>query len=77
MTREPKAAGTNFGTPVINKIFGETLKVGTKKTALEVFESTGKGFSEMRQLMKKWEKSGTVVTYDEKAKAYTITKIEG
>lgn len=79
LLRKPKAgagAGTgNFGTPVINKIFGAELKVNAQATAIEVLEKTGKGFAEMRQLMKKWEKNGIVVTYDEKKKAYVINKI--
>lgn len=76
LCRERKAGvAGNFGTPVINKIFGEELKVGLQATAIEVLEKTGKGFAEMRQLMKKWEKNGIVVTYDEKKKAYVINKI--
>ena len=74
LCRKPKAGG-NFGTPVINKIFGAELKAGAKATAIEVLEKTGKGFSEMRQLMKKWAKNGIEVSYDEKVKAYVINKI--
>lgn len=78
LCRKPKAggvAGGNFGTPVINKIFGDELKVNASATAIDVLEKTGKGFAEMRQLMKKWEKKGIIVTYDEKKKAYVINKI--
>lgn len=72
--REKKAAASSFGKPVLYKIFGNAPKVGDKATALEVFEKTGKGFAEMRQLMKKWvDKQGITVTYDDKAKAYSIT----
>lgn len=74
--REKKvsAAGSAFGKPVLYKIFGNTPKVGDKVTALKVFEETGKGFAEMRQLMKKWaEKQGVTVVYDEKTKSYSIT----
>lgn len=72
--REKKAAtgSTAFGKPVIYKLFGNTPKVGDKITALKVFEDTGKGFSEMRQLMKKWEKQGIIVTFDEASKSYVI-----
>ena len=39
----------------------------------KVFEATGKGFAEMRQLMKKWtEKQGVTVAYDDKTKSYEI-----
>lgn len=72
--REKKAAAgaTAFGKPVIYKLFGNTPKVGDKITALKVFEDTGKGFSEMRQLMKKWEKQDIKVVYDDASKAYVI-----
>lgn len=69
-----KKAGTasNFGKPVIYKIFGDTPKKGAKITAMKVFEDTGKGFAEMRQLVKKWEKAGIIVKFDEGSKSYTL-----
>ena len=69
-----KKAGTSasFGKPVIYKIFGDAPKKGAKITAIKIFEDTGKGFAEMRQLMKKWAKAGIVVNYDEAAKAYVL-----
>lgn len=71
--REKKAGtGAALGKPVIYKIFGDAPKKGAKLTAIEVFENTGKGFAEMRQLMKKWAKAGITVNYDEKAKAYVL-----
>lgn len=72
--KEKKAAAgsKSFGKPVIYKLFGNTPKAGDKITALKVFEDTGKGFSEMRQLMKKWEKQGIVVNFDEASKSYVI-----
>lgn len=66
------AGSSNFGTPVIYKIFGNTPKKGDKVTAMKVFEETGKGFGEMRQLMKKWNANGTVVKYDEASRSYEI-----
>lgn len=72
--REKKEAGAVFGKPVFYKIFGNTPKIGDKVTALKVFEETGKGFAEMRQLMKKWaDKQGITVVFDEKVKSYSIT----
>lgn len=71
--KEKKAgASAGFGKPVIYKIFGDAPKKGAKITATQVFENTGKGFAEMRQLMKKWAKTGITVVYDEKAKAYVL-----
>ena len=71
--KKASAAGSAFGKPVLYKIFGNTPKVGDKVTALKVFEATGKGFAEMRQLMKKWtEKQGVTVAYDDKTKSYEI-----
>ncbi len=71
--REKKAAaGAAFGKPVIYKIFGDTPKKGAKITATEIFENTGKGFAEMRQLMKKWAKNNIVVKFDEAKKAYVL-----
>lgn len=71
--KEKKAgAATNFGKPVIYKIFGDTPKKGAKVTATAIFENTGKGFAEMRQLMKKWAKAGTVVKFDEASKSYVL-----
>ena len=72
--KEKKAAAgaKSFGKPVIYKLFGNTPKAGDKITALKVFEDTGKGFSEMRQLMKKWEKQGILVNFDEASKSYVI-----
>ena len=71
--KKASAAGSAFGKPVLYKIFGNTPKKGDKVTALKIFEETGKGFAEMRSLMKKWaEKQNVTVTYDDKAKAYVI-----
>ena len=69
-----KKAGTasNFGKPVIYKLFGDTPKKGAKITAMQVFEDTGKGFAEMRQLVKKWAKQNIVVKFDEAAKSYVL-----
>lgn len=71
--KEKKAGATaNFGKPVLYKLFGDAPKKGATITALKVFEDTGKGFQEMRQLMKKWTKAGTPVKYDEAKKAYIL-----
>lgn len=72
--REKKAStgGSAFGKPVIYKLFGDTPKKGASVTALKVFEDTGKGFAEIRQLIKKWAKNGIVVKYDEAKKAYVL-----
>lgn len=67
-----QSASAAFGKPVIYKLFGNTPKKGDKITALKVFEDTGKGFAEMRQLMKKWEKAGTPVKFDEASKSYVL-----
>lgn len=77
LCKEGRSAGSAvFGQPVINKIFGDNFKVGDSVTAMKVFEETGKGFAELRQLMKKWaEKQNIVVVYDEVKKAYTIKSI--
>lgn len=74
LTKERKAAaGSVFGKPVLYKIFGNTPKKGDSVTALKVFEETGKGFAEMRSLMKKWaEKQNVTIKYDEKKKAYIV-----
>lgn len=74
LTKEKKtAAGSVFGKPVLYKIFGNTPKKGDSVTALKVFEETGKGFAEMRSLMKKWvEKQNVTVKYDEQKKAYIV-----
>lgn len=74
LCKEGRSAGTAvFGQPVFNKLFGDSPKVGDKITALKVFEVSGKGFAEMRQLMKKWkEKQHIEVVYDEAMKSYTI-----
>jgi hypothetical protein len=71
-SREKKAASAVFGKPVIYKLFGDAPKKGASITAVKVFENTGKGFAEMRQLMKKWAKNNIVVKYDEKAKTYVL-----
>ena len=71
--KEKKAgAGAAFGKPVIYKIFGDSPKKGAKITAIKVFEDTGKGFAEMRQLMKKWAKTNIVVKFDEASKSYIL-----
>lgn len=68
-----RTGSSNFGTPVFEKLFGASAKVGDKVTALKVFETTGKGFAEMRKLMKQWkEKQNTTVEYDETSKSYVI-----
>ena len=74
LCKEGRSAGSvAFGQPVFNKLFGDSPKVGDKITALKVFETSGKGFAEMRQLMKKWkEKQNIEVVYDEAAKSYII-----
>lgn len=65
----------NFGTPVINKLFGENIAAGAKITAVEVFQKTGKGYAEMRQLMKKWAEKGIVVELDEATNTYTVKSV--
>lgn len=71
--KEKKAGtGAAFGKPVIYKIFGDSPKKGAKITATAVFENTGKGFAEMRQLMKKWAKNNIVVKFDEASKSYIL-----
>lgn len=72
--REKKASagGSVFGKPVIYKLFGDTPKKGASITAMKVFEDTGKGFAEMRQLIKKWAKSNIVVRFDEAKKSYVL-----
>ena len=70
--KKASAGGSAFGKPVIYKLFGDAPKKGAKITAIQVFENTGKGFAEMRQLMKKWSKAGIEVKYDEAAKAYVL-----
>lgn len=72
--REKKASagGSVFGKPVIYKLFGDTPKKGASITAMKVFEDTGKGFAEMRQLIKKWAKSNIVVKFDEAKKSYVL-----
>ena len=71
--KEKKAsAGTAFGKPVIYKLFGDSPKKGAKITAIKVFEDTGKGFAEMRQLIKKWAKNDIVVKFDEASKSYVL-----
>ena len=72
--REKKASagGSVFGKPVIYKLFGDTPKKGASITAMKVFEDTGKGFAEMRQLIKKWAKSSIVVRFDEAKKSYVL-----
>jgi hypothetical protein len=75
LCKEGRAVGGSgvFGKPVIYKLFGDEPKVGAKITATKVFEETGKGFAEMRQLMKKWkEKSGVEVIYDADSKSYVL-----
>ena len=73
-SREKKASagGSAFGKPVIYKLFGDTPKKGASITAMKVFEDTGKGFAEMRQLIKKWAKSNIVVKFDEAKKSYVL-----
>ena len=71
--KEKKAGtGAAFGKPVIYKIFGDAPKKGAKITATAVFENTGKGFAEMRQLMKKWAKNNITVKFDEASKSYIL-----
>lgn len=71
--KEKKAgAASNFGKPVIYKLFGDSPKKGAKITAIKVFEDTGKGFAEMRQLIKKWAKQSIVVKFDEASKSYIL-----
>ncbi len=71
-----RKASTVFGTPVFTKLFGESPKVGDKVTALKVFETTGKGFAEMRKLIKQWkEKDNHEVAFDEASKSYVIKSL--
>lgn len=71
-----RQASTVFGTPVFTKLFGDSPKVGDKVTALKVFETTGKGFAEMRKLIKQWrEKDSHEVVFDEATKSYVIKSL--
>lgn len=69
-----KQASSAFGTPVIYKIFGNSPKKGDKVTALQIFEKTGKGFSEMRSHIKKWETQTPAINvkFDEATKSYVL-----
>lgn len=68
-----KVTGSAFGgKATIYKIFGDAPKAGDSVTALKVFESTGKGFSDMRGLMKKWAAQDIVVEFNAQTKSYTI-----
>jgi len=56
--------GGNFGTPIFNKLFGDTPAVGAKVTLQEVFDKTYKGKAQMDSQMKKWkEKSGIEIDF--------------
>lgn len=71
-----RQASLSFGTPVFTKLFGDSPKVGDKVTALKVFETTGKGFAEMRKLIKQWrEKDSHEVVFDEATKSYVIKSL--
>lgn len=71
--KKASAGSSAFGKPVLYKIFGNTPKKGDKITALKVFEETGKGFAEMRALMKKWATNqNVIVEYDAASKAYIV-----
>jgi hypothetical protein len=72
-TASPRAASAK---PIIYKIFGDTLQVGAKKTALDVFDITQKGYNELKQILKKWdEKHGAKVEYNPEAKTYVLTNL--
>ena len=70
--RHPSANAGNFGKPSIYKIFGDKPVKGAAVTAIKIFEDTGKGFGDMRSLIKKWDKNGIKVSYDETKKSYVL-----
>ena len=72
--RERKAGnGGAFGKPVFYQLFGDAPKAGAKITGLEVYNKTGKGSLEMRQLIKKWkEKHGIEVTFNAQTKEFVL-----
>lgn len=76
LTRKPGSGATgNFGKPIIFRLFGDNPQIGAKITALDVFQKTGKGFQEVKQLIRKWGEKGTKVSFDMKDKTYTLTAI--
>jgi hypothetical protein len=78
LTRKPgegRGGSGNFGKPVIYKVFGDTPKVGSTATALDIFQKTGKGYQEIAQLVKKWSEKGNIVKYDAATKTYTLTAV--
>jgi hypothetical protein len=65
LNREPgTGGGGNFGTPIFNKLFGDTPKVGDTVTLQQVFDITYKGKGQMDSLMKKWkDKNGIEINF--------------
>jgi hypothetical protein len=67
LAREPGARGASsvFGTPIFNKLFGDSPAVGAVVTLQQVFDKTYKGKAQMDSLMKKWkEKSGVDIDFN-------------
>lgn len=60
---------------VFAQLFGEAPKVGTKVTAIEMFNKVHKGFGDMRKLIKKWAEKGIDVSFDEAKNEYTLNKL--
>jgi len=76
LTRKPGSGSPHsFGEPIIFRLFGNPPKAGSKISALQAFEKTGKGFQEMKQLIKKWAKQGNVVVFDAASKTYTLQSV--
>lgn len=60
------------GKPILYKMFGDAPAKGARITAADMFLKTGKGFSDIRQHIKKWNEKGIVVKFDEAAKVFIL-----
>jgi hypothetical protein len=65
LTKVPgvRTGGGFGGTPVLNKLFGDSPQVGMKITIQDVFSKTMKGVQQMNGLIRKWSEKGIVVKY--------------
>lgn len=64
------SSGTNS---LFNKIFGDSPKVGDKKTLMQIFEATFKSKADVDRQVKEWAKKGIVVEYTSAANTLEST----
>jgi len=69
-----RSGGGFGGTPIFNKLFGASPKVGDSITLQHVFDVTSQGVSKMNGVIRKLAEKGIVIEYQADAQKASLSK---